>query len=1604
MKRVFISYTADSEEHRARVLALAHQLRREGVDARMDTFAQRPGDEWRRREIGAADFVLAICTDRYRRSFEGKGRDGSPEEAELIGGVAMQRPERVLPVLLEDGASQFVPLALRSVHAMYLPEQLPQLLRTLGATGEPAPALPARTDAMEAAVPASDPTIKRPERRIANVSLLGSSEFVGRKFELSAIRTALAAPRQGAAGEPLIVIGAAGIGKTALAMQHAYRQQDAYDVLWLVRSQTESMIRLDLALLSRDLGVIAQGISDHDVEVTAALAWLTTHDRWLLIFDEAAGVDVIGPYMPRPLRGHVLVTSRGSDWRDAGKKLVLGSIAREESIDLLLRASGRTDATGADELASWLDGHPLAVKLAAALARDRGVALEVLQKQLAADPAARPSQRLESILATAVEDARQRSPAILALVELLAYLAPHEIPIRLLRENLESLPPELGAAARDDDALARLLDDLVRLGMVTRDDSSLSVHAAVQAAIRTTARSGTAVVLLEAAFAWDADHPETWASAEELLPHVMAAIEDPYAPAAQPRALRRLLARTAACTWKRGEPARAIDYQRRSLALLEAEIASGGTGESEPRLAIASSTLGRPEQRLVLVHAIASPDLPKPRIVPANANASLSQTEPGLVLANALAALGSMLREVGDLAEAAAQLERARVLLASFEGAAETVPVLRELARVLAARGDFAGARTQLERALELDRTLLGAEHLSISITLSELSGVEVAAERIDEAAELLERALSMQRRLLGTDEHPLIAATLKRAAAILERRGDLQGARVRLERSLETYRGVFKTDHHVAIVDVMNDLANVLMRLGDTVGAQRLLEQTLDSQARLFGSAANLNSAAVSCRLARTLVLQGDTAGARRQLERALAALSGPRPVLHATVAEILELLGELDATEGELEAARARYEQALGIRRQLSEPSSTEVMQTTASLAQVLAKLGMPEEAARLMDPVLAFVPAAVEAHVLVAKSEALLAIADVLGLLGRAREAREMLVGVIVALQREAAGDEMTLAHGKLALARVYLQLQDLADARRVAREAHDIIVSVLGRGSSADGVASLLRAEIALLGEEHASAFVLAVRALRSLDGDDDASSREWAARALDLAGRAAIALDRKATAATLLVRSLERRDSLDVREVLFALLEELAAEGSPYDATPAVALLVKRARSWLADRVFANAALESATITNQLQVKLAVTGAAIGEALVSVAAPTIGYGWVLELAPISAEGVTEVRTLAAYARYAGRGRLVLGANTSALPWGTYLLTVRFVDSPRDVWRADVPLSNIESPNPFLAGPPAKGERFFGRTRMLDDLRQLIDATSILLLGPRRSGKTSVLYRLAELCKDTWTVVVVDLHGYSGVDDRVMLRELAGQVARAVGIDSLTEDQPLLALRRALMASRTPRILLLLDEIAILARYPDAALQLRAMSKWEAPTVRVVMAGTSRDLDRLTSSTQRGSSPINELVNRELDQLTRQEAVSLLEQPVIGRYQYESAALERILELGAGRPFFLNALAYLALEIVRMAGTRVVTAGYVEAARLEAASYLARWYRELVGELDDLTRAALPALIDAGGTIAGDHAEALRSAGITVGPRRAMTFDPIFTDWWRRGGNR
>lgn len=92
--RVFISYSHDNPGHCDQVLALAQQLRRDGIDAWVDQFEQSPGQGWPlwcARQILDAKYVLLICTELYRKRFLGleefgKGR-GVKWEGKVIQNI-----------------------------------------------------------------------------------------------------------------------------------------------------------------------------------------------------------------------------------------------------------------------------------------------------------------------------------------------------------------------------------------------------------------------------------------------------------------------------------------------------------------------------------------------------------------------------------------------------------------------------------------------------------------------------------------------------------------------------------------------------------------------------------------------------------------------------------------------------------------------------------------------------------------------------------------------------------------------------------------------------------------------------------------------------------------------------------------------------------------------------------------------------------------------------------------------------------------------------------------------------------------------------------------------------------------------------------------------------------------------------------------------------------------------------------------------------------------------------------------------------------------------------------------------------------------------------
>ncbi|HTW90405.1 MAG TPA: TIR domain-containing protein [bacterium] len=118
-RRVFVSYSHDSPEHLELVWALSEQLRREGVDCRIDQYEPAPPEGWPRwceRQIRDADFVIVICTRDYLERFELREKAGVGKGAKWEGAIISQeiydaegKNDKFVPVVFRDADLACIP-------------------------------------------------------------------------------------------------------------------------------------------------------------------------------------------------------------------------------------------------------------------------------------------------------------------------------------------------------------------------------------------------------------------------------------------------------------------------------------------------------------------------------------------------------------------------------------------------------------------------------------------------------------------------------------------------------------------------------------------------------------------------------------------------------------------------------------------------------------------------------------------------------------------------------------------------------------------------------------------------------------------------------------------------------------------------------------------------------------------------------------------------------------------------------------------------------------------------------------------------------------------------------------------------------------------------------------------------------------------------------------------------------------------------------------------------------------------------------------------------------------------------------------------------------
>ncbi|MEU6483655.1 FxSxx-COOH system tetratricopeptide repeat protein [Streptomyces sp. NPDC046887] len=353
-----------------------------------------------------------------------------------------------------------------------------------------------------------------------------ASAFTGREDELRAVRGLLAPGRPGT----VAVCGVGGSGKTRLVLEHAHRRSSDYDVVWLARATS----------LDSDLRELASALALEDSAGDPAAAlrgWLATHSRWLLVIDGADDPPAVLDRIPGGA-GHVLITSRDTQWGSAAERVSLGALDRPSAVAFLRRRGLTAGEEELQGLAAAVGDLPLALEHAAsfllATARPLSEYRALLDERAAELLADSSSPDYATPIATtwsiSFDRLRTEDAAAWELLRLLAFLAPDDLPTETLTAD-GTLPPRLGLALEDPLRLARTQAHLARYSLAHVTSDSISVHPLVQTVVREIALGSAqraqcashAVALLRRSFPAESHDVDHWPACGRLAAHAISA-------------------------------------------------------------------------------------------------------------------------------------------------------------------------------------------------------------------------------------------------------------------------------------------------------------------------------------------------------------------------------------------------------------------------------------------------------------------------------------------------------------------------------------------------------------------------------------------------------------------------------------------------------------------------------------------------------------------------------------------------------------------------------------------------------------------------------------------------------------------------------------------------------------------------------------------------------------------------------------------------------------------------------------------------------------------------------------------------------------------------
>jgi len=333
------------------------------------------------------------------------------------------------------------------------------------------------------------------------------------------------------------------------------------------------------------------------------------------------------------------------------------------------------------------------------------------------------------------------------------------------------------------------------------------------------------------------------------------------------------------------------------------------------------------------------------------------------------------------------------------------------------------------------------------------------------------------------------------------------------------------------------------------------------------------------------------------------------------------------------------------------------------------------------------------------------------------------------------------------------------------------------------------------------------------------------------------------------------------------------------------------------------------------------------------------------------------------------------------------------------------------------NPFFHRGPIRDPAYFynRKTEIKRALEMLGKGQSVSVIGPRKIGKTSLLFNIScpevlqqhGLNPTSHLVVYFNCEGLGDIKLEefytLILEEIATR-ADQQGVPLANPERPIsyLEFERALRKAfdQKLRLALLLDEFELLGENQDLGTEL--LSGLRALATKFDIAYLTVSQRPLAAFTDYHSPFFNIFLPLKIRFFNKVESRELIEKSLAkAGAMFSPEAINYILELGGGHPFFLQVAGYWALELQATKGPPLESRDFrilAQTVRSQIESHFEYYWRHLTPQ-EQYVLATLP-FIQSEETYR-EHLEALACLCLIVkDDGRYRYFSPLFHDFVRR----